>query len=91
MATIQIDRSSSRCLSCNKGASPSDPGHITIIGYGVPANTPGCGEPWTAVKLSYSKMLPTNPPKFVPEIGMVFENLRGLPIEGTEYIYPDVN
>jgi hypothetical protein len=72
MATIQIDRSSSLCLACNRGARPSEDGHITIAEYSERSGEPGCGEPWTAVRINY-----------LPFIGgFVFENLRGLPLEG---------
>lgn len=72
MATLSIGRSSSRCLACNKGAAPSDNGHERILAYGPEGGNPGCGEPWTAVRIDYSP----------PIGGFVFENLRGLPMEG---------
>lgn len=83
MATISIGRSSSRCLACNRGASPSDNGHERILEYGPRSGEPGCGEPWTAVRIDYT---PSN-------VGFTFENLRGLPLEafdvpeGTTYPY----
>jgi len=72
MATISIGRSSSQCLACNRGASPSDNGHERILEYGPDAGEPGCGEPWTAVRLDYSPYWG----------GIIFENLCGLPVEG---------
>lgn len=91
MATISIGSCESRCLGCGKSADPSDDGHTTIYGYGEQNGTPGCGEPWTAVRIGYIRMLPTNPPKFEKISGNIFENLRGLPMtgpgipEGTNY------
>lgn len=82
MATISIGRSSSQCLACNRGATPRENGHETILGY-RDGGKPGCGEPWTAVRIDY---IPSN-------VGFVFENLRGLPLiafdvpEGTTYPY----
>lgn len=75
MATLSIGRSSSQCLSCNKGAAPSEHGHQTILAYGPESGKPGCGEPWTAVRIDY---MPAN-------LGFVFENLRGLPLEAMGY------
>jgi hypothetical protein len=72
MATLSIGRSSSYCLGCNRGARPSENGHITIAEYGPRAGEPGCGEPWTAVRIDYMPFTG----------GFVFENLRGLPMEG---------
>jgi hypothetical protein len=72
MATIQIDRSSSTCLSCHRGARPSENGHITIAEYSERSGEPGCGESWTAVRINYTPSTG----------GFVFENLRGLPMEG---------
>lgn len=73
MATLSIGRSESRCLGCGESASPGDNGHERILGWDLKRNgTPGCGEPWTAVRIDY----------FPVETGFVFENLRGLPLEG---------
>lgn len=72
MATISIGRSSSQCLACNKGASPSEDGHYTILAYSNESGKPGCGESWTAVRIDYTP----------PTMGFIFENLRGLPMEG---------
>lgn len=83
MATIEIGSCESTCVSCGRSASPNDDGHTTIYGYDMKVNgTPGCGEPWTAVRIGYLRMLPTNPPKFTPISGFIFENLRGLPMTG---------
>jgi hypothetical protein len=82
MATIEIGSFSSKCGNCGKSASPSDDGHTTIYGYGPENGSPGCGEPWTAVSMEQVICLPTEPRKFKPLIGMVFENLRGLPMVG---------
>lgn len=81
MAIINIGSCESRCLGCGKSASPSDPGHIKVYGYGPENGDPGCGEPWTAVQLDYVKYNPETE-KFEPIIGFVFENLRGLPLVG---------
>lgn len=72
MAVIQIGRSSSQCLGCHRGASPSENGHQTILEYGADGGKPGCGEPWTGVRLDYSPCWG----------GIIFENLCGLPVEG---------
>lgn len=72
MATISIGRSSSRCLACNRGALPSQDSHKTIAEYGPRSGEPGCGESWTAVRIDYTP----------PIGGFVYENLRGLPMEG---------
>jgi hypothetical protein len=72
MATIQIDRSSSQCLACHRGADPNETGHFTIRAYGPRNGESGCGESWTSVRINYTP----------PMMGFVFENLRGLPMEG---------
>lgn len=73
MATINIGRSESHCMGCNKSASPSDDGHETIYGWDMKLNgTPGCGEPWTRVRIDYLPLVG----------GFVYENLRGLPMDG---------
>lgn len=73
MATIRIGRSESSCESCGKSASPADPGHIKIYGWDMKLNgTPGCGEPWTRVRVDY----------YPVEMGFIYDNLRGLPMEG---------
>lgn len=83
MAIISIGRSSSLCLSCDRGASPTEDGHNTILAYGPSGGKPGCGESWTGVRIDYT---PSHQ-------GFVYENLRGLPLEafdapeGTTYPY----
>jgi hypothetical protein len=72
MATISIGRSSSYCLACNRGASPREDGHHTILAYSNESGNAGCGESWTAVRIDYTP----------PTMGFIFENLRGLPVEG---------
>ena len=72
MATIQIGRSSSHCLACNKGASPSEDGHYTVLSYSAESGKAGCGEPWTEVRIDY----------YPVTMGFIFENLRGLPMNG---------
>lgn len=53
MATLEIGRSSSHCLSCNRGAMLDETGHYTEIGYSTKTGTKGCGEEWTAVTLGF--------------------------------------
>jgi hypothetical protein len=72
MATLSIGRSSSQCLACNRGASPRETGHFTVLSYSNESGEKGCGELWTAVRIDYTP----------PTMGFVFENLRGLPVEG---------
>lgn len=92
MATVQIGSSMSKCLGCGKSAGPDDDGHTTIYGYGPENGKPGCGEPWTAVELEYSRY-DDDTKDWQPVIGYVFENLRGLPIVGVwkndNLIYPN--
>lgn len=73
MATLSIGSSESTCLGCGKSASPQDNGHERILGWDMTLNgTPGCGEPWTAVRIDYYPI----------HYGFIYENLRGLPMEG---------
>lgn len=85
MAILSIGRSSSRCLSCKRGANPNETGHITIAEYSDHTGSPGCGEAWTAVSMEYGRVEidSDGKPEFVPDIGWnIFENLRGLPLVG---------
>lgn len=53
MAVVAIGRSSSRCMSCRKGAGLDTDRHNVIVEYGPDTGKPGCGEVWTAVRLDF--------------------------------------
>lgn len=49
-----INRSESRCGSCNGGADPYEDSHITLTGWrAINDHMEGCGEPYTAVSSDY--------------------------------------
>jgi len=51
-ATLIINRSSSKCSVCGKGADPNDKQHIKVLGYGDNLGE-GCGVTWTHVRTDY--------------------------------------
>jgi hypothetical protein len=49
-----INRSESRCGSCNGGCDPYEESHITLLGWrAVNDHMEGCGERYTAVSSDY--------------------------------------
>lgn len=46
MSYVIVGRSESKCGACRLGAIPDETGHYTLIGYGVPLNSKGCGVEW---------------------------------------------
>lgn len=54
MNILIVNRSSSKCASCGKGADPHDIAHNQVIGYDVAGEfVPGCGAVYTHVTTHY--------------------------------------
>ncbi|MER7046758.1 hypothetical protein [Streptomyces jumonjinensis] len=54
-ATLLVDRSTSRCSNCGKGAFPQDSHHTRISGYSAKAP---CGAKFVAIKSEHSLVTP---------------------------------
>lgn len=53
MATLLVDRSSSRCSACGKGCDPHELTHATILTYGPMNGSPGCGARFDSIQAMY--------------------------------------
>jgi hypothetical protein len=54
-ATVVIDRWSSTCNNCGKGADPNEDSHKTVLGYSVlEGEKEGCGIVWKFAYDNYS-------------------------------------
>lgn len=51
---LVINRSSSTCGDCGRGADPNEKSHKTIIEYSPDTGSKGCGAKWTKVSSDYS-------------------------------------